>query len=120
MKRNLICYFGLAILIGGGATLGTTIVIASEEQDTCSYNPINGNYIENGIEYSFGSWEHARLCAMDGGLPEIVMNRLGALGVKSIREEAERLKITNREMANLRKNKDMKMQVTSDADSLTK
>ena len=120
MKQNLICYFGLAILIGGGATLGTTVVIASAERDTCSYNPINGNYIENGIEYSFGSWEHARLCAMNGRLPEIVMNRLGALGVKSIREEAERLKITNREMADLRKNKDMKMQVTSDRGSLAK
>ena len=120
MKRNLICYFGFAILIGGGATLGTTVVIANEEPDTCSYNPINGNYIENGIEYSFGSWEHARLCAMDGRLPEIVIYRLGALGVKSIREEAERLKITNREMANLRKNKDMKMQITSDGGSLAK
>ena len=120
MKRNLICSFGLAILISGGATLGTTVVIANEEPDTCSYNPINGNYIENRIEYSFGSWEHARLCALDGRLPEIVMNRLGAFGVKSIREEAERLKITNRELATLRKNKDMKMQVTSDADSLTK
>ena len=120
MKRNLICCFGLAILIGGGATLGTTIVIAGEEPDTCSYNPINGNYIENGIEYSFGSWEHARLCAMDGRLPEIVINRLGALGVKSIREEAERLKITNREMADLRKNEDIKMQVASDRGHIAK
>ena len=120
MKRNLICCFGLAILIGGGATLSTTIVIASEEPDTCSYNPINGNYIENGIEYSFGSWEHARRCAMDGRLPDIVMNRLGALGVKSIKVEAERLRITNKEMTNLRENKGMKMQVTSDRSRLVK
>ena len=57
---------------------------------------------------------------MNGRLPEIVMNRLGALGVKSIKVEAERLRITNKEMANLRKNKGMKMQVTSDRGRLVK
>ena len=103
MKQNLFFSIKLALIVGVGAAVGASAVIADQKPDTCSYDPVSGNFIENGIEYNFGSWEHARQCARDGRLPEIVLSRLGAFGEEGTRAEAETLKAENRRVAGLRR-----------------
>ena len=103
MKRNLFFSIRLALIVGVGAAIGANAVIANQKPDTCSYDPVSGNFIENGVESNFGSWEHARQCALDGRLPEIVLNRLGAFGAEEIRAEAAKLKAENRRVAALRR-----------------
>jgi hypothetical protein len=81
----------------------------------CSYDPVSGNFIENGVESNFGSWEHARQCARDGRLPEIVLKRLGAFGEEETRAEAAKLKAQNRRVALLRRSKQEKKISATDA-----
>ena len=108
MKQNLFFSIGLALVVGVGAAVGARAVIADQKSGTCSYDPVSGNFIENGLEHNFGSWEHARRCARDGRLPEIVLNRLGAFGDTEIRIEAEKLKAENRRVAALRRSQQQK------------
>ena len=108
MKRNLFFSIRLALIVGVGAAIGANAVIANQKPDTCSYDPVSGNFIENGVESNFGSWEHARQCALDGRLPEIVLNRLGAFGAEEIRAEAAKLKAENRRVAALRRSQQQK------------
>jgi hypothetical protein len=83
-------------------------VIANQKPDTCSYDSVSGNFIENGFESNFGSWEHARQCALDGRLPEVVLNRLGAFGEEETRAEAAKLKAENLRVAALRRSQQQK------------
>jgi|TARA_B110000444_G_C18796521_1_gene575189 hypothetical protein len=108
MKRNLFFSIRLALIVGVGAAVGASAVIADQKPDTCSYDPVSGNFIENGVESNFGSWEHARQCARDGRLPEIVLNRLGAFGEEETRAEAAKLKAENRRVAALRRSQQQK------------
>ncbi len=114
MKRNLVLSIGLASIIGVGAVTAGG-VIANQSPDTCSYDPVSGNFMENGVEHSWGSWEHARLCAQKGLLPEVVLNRLGAFGDAKTRAEAEKLKAENRRVAALRQSEELKKLSAKDA-----
>ena len=115
MKQNSFFSIKLALIVGLGVALGASAVIANQKPDTCSYDPVSGNFIENGIEYNFGIWEHARQCARDGRLPEIVLSRLGAFGETGTRAEAETLKAENRRVAGLRRSQQQKKLSASDA-----
>ena len=105
MKRNLIFSNGLASMVGAGAIVSAGLVIANEKPNTGSYDPVSGIFYENGVHHSFSTWEHARQCALEGRLPQLVLDRLGAWGDEATRAEAENLKAENRRVSSLRESK---------------
>jgi|TARA_Y100000310_G_scaffold165471_1_gene165200 phage-related minor tail protein len=43
----------------------------------CKYNPFTGTFVVDGKEYAHGTMKDAWACALEGGLPQSVISRLG-------------------------------------------
>lgn len=58
------------VLISGAAS---SVYFSSE----CKYNPFTGAFVVDGKEYAHGTMKDAWACALEGGLPQSVISRLG-------------------------------------------
>ena len=71
----------------------------------CKYDPLTGYYVVGEKVYAHGTMEDAWACALEGLLPQSVMDRLGEYGHMSIQAEAQRIIMKNEEMKKQRKEK---------------
>jgi hypothetical protein len=85
----------LAIIAAAGIVSGAAGSASSLQ--SCGYNAA-GDYVENGTVYATASWDHAKRCAAQGLLPQVVAKRLGWLGDAATRAEAEQLRAENRQV----------------------
>ena len=78
--------------------------------DNCGYDA-DGNFIlGNGQVSAYGSWEHAKDCAMKGILPAVVAKRLGSGGDESIQREANILREINTRIQEEKKRREVEVQ----------
>jgi len=87
-KFIIIAIVAPLVLISGVAG---SVYFSSE----CKYNPFTGAFVVDGEEYAHGTMKDAWACALEGGLPQSVLSRLGKYGDAETRAEAE--KITNKD-----------------------
>jgi hypothetical protein len=79
------------VLISGAAS---SVYFSSE----CKYNPFTGAFVVDGKEYAHGTMKDAWACALDGGLPQSVISRLGKYGDRDTQLEAEKIINKDREI----------------------
>ena len=79
------------ILISGAAS---SVYFSSE----CKYNPFTGAFVVDGKEYAHGTMKDAWACALEGGLPQSVISRLGKYGDRDTQLEAEKIINKDREI----------------------
>jgi hypothetical protein len=64
--------------------------------NSCGYDAETGNYLYDGNKVAaHGTMDSAMQCALQGILPDVVANRLGAWGNKEAKEEAEQIILMN-------------------------
>ena len=88
MNKKLLISMGVVgiIVIAGVASAG--IVAYS----SCGYDKQTGNYLYDGNKVAaYGTMDSAMECALQGILPDVVANRLGAWGNAETKEEAEQI-----------------------------
>ena len=91
------------------AAIGLTTASATLS-DSCGYDA-DGNFIlGNGQVSAYGSWEHAKDCAMKGILPAVVAKRLGSLGDERTQREADALRETNTRIQEEKKKREVEVQ----------
>ena len=91
------------------AAIGLTTASATVS-DNCGYDA-DGNFIlGNGQVSAYGSWEHAKDCAMKGILPAVVAKRLGSVGDESIQREADILREINTRIQEEKKRREIEAQ----------
>jgi len=64
----------------------------------CKYNPFTGAFVVDGKEYAHGTMKDAWACALEGGLPQSVISRLGKYGDRDTQLEAEKIINKDREI----------------------
>ena len=79
------------VLISGAAS---SVYFSSE----CKYNPFTGAFVVEGKEYAHGTMKDAWACALEGGLPQSVISRLGKYGDRDTQLEAEKIINKDREI----------------------
>jgi len=79
------------VLISGAAS---SVYFSSE----CKYNPFTGAFVVDGKEYAHGTIKDAWACALEGGLPQSVISRLGKYGDRDTQLEAEKIINKDREI----------------------
>jgi hypothetical protein len=79
------------VLISGAAS---SVYFSSE----CKYNPFTGAFVVDGKEYAHGTMKDAWACALEGGLPQSVISRLGKYGDRDTQLEAEKIINKDREI----------------------
>ncbi len=79
------------VLISGAAS---SVYFSSE----CKYNPFTGAFVVDGEEYAHGTMKDAWACALEGGLPQSVISRLGKYGDRDTQLEAEKIINKDREI----------------------
>jgi len=92
MSKKLLIALGAAsvVVIAGVASAG--IVAYS----SCGYDAETGNYLYDGNKVAaHGTMDSAMQCALQGILPDVVANRLGAWGNKEAKEEAGQIILMN-------------------------
>ena len=88
MNKKILISMGVVgiIVIAGVASAG--IVAYS----SCGYDKQTGNYLYDGNKVAaYGTMDSAMECALQGILPDVVANRLGAWGNAETKEEAEQI-----------------------------
>ena len=88
MNKKILISMGVVgiIVIAGVASAG--IVAYS----SCGYDNQTGNYLYDGNKVSaYGTMDSAMECALQGILPDVVANRLGAWGNAETKVEAEQI-----------------------------
>ena len=85
MSKKLLIALGAAsiVVIAGVASAG---IVA---YNSCGYDKQTGNYLYDGNKVAaHGTMDSAMQCALQGMLPDVVADRLGAWGNKETKEEA--------------------------------
>ena len=90
----------MLIIVG---TIVTTIAAGSlaagiVSYNSCGYDPETGNYLYDGNKVAaFGTMDSAMECALEGMLPEVVLNRLGVYGDEEAKIEGTRIYYTDKQ-----------------------
>ena len=88
MSKKLLISMGVVgiIVIAGVASAG---IVA---YNSCGYDKQTGNYLYDGNKVAaYGTMDSAMECALQGILPDVVANRLGAWGNAETKVEAEQI-----------------------------
>ena len=93
MSRKLLMSMGVVgiIVIAGVASAG---IVA---YNSCGYDESTGNYLFEGKEYAHGTMDSAMECALQGMLPDIVIDRLGMYGDEEAQREGTRIYYTDKQ-----------------------
>jgi len=79
------------------------IAVSAYFSSECKYNPFTGNYVIGEKVYAHGTIEDAWACALEGLLPQSVINRLGEYGDSSTQVETKKIIDTDKEVKKQRK-----------------
>ena len=88
MNKKILISLGVlgVIVIAGVASAG---IVA---YNSCGYDNQTGNYLYDGNKVAaYGTMDSAMECALQGILPDVVANRLGAWGNAETKVEAEQI-----------------------------
>ena len=86
-KKLLISLGALSVIVIAGVASAGIVAYSS-----CGYDNQTGNYLYDGNKVAaYGIMDSAMECALQGILPDVVADRLGAWGDAEAKEEAEQI-----------------------------
>ena len=94
MSRKLLISLGAAsiVVLAGVASAG---IVA---YNSCGYDEKTGNYLYDGNKVAaYGTMDAAMECALQGMLPDIVIDRLGMYGDEEAQREGTRIYYTDKQ-----------------------
>ena len=94
MSRKLLIALGTVgvVVIAGVASAG---IVA---YNSCGYDEKTGNYLYDGNKVAaYGTMDAAMECALQGMLPDIVIDRLGMYGDEEAQREGTRIYYTDKQ-----------------------
>ena len=93
MNKKLLISLGAAsiVVLAGVASAG---IVA---YNSCGYDERTGNYLFEGKEYAHGTMDSAMECALQGMLPDVVIDRLGMYGDEEAQREGTRIYYTDKQ-----------------------
>jgi len=93
MNKKLLISLGAAsiVVLAGVASAGIVVY------NSCGYDEQTGNYLFEGKEYAHGTMDSAMECALQGMLPDIVIDRLGMYGDEEAKREGTRIYYTDKQ-----------------------
>ena len=93
MNKKLLISLGAAsiVVLAGVASAGIVVY------NSCGYDEQTGNYLFEGKEYAHGTMDSAMECALQGMLPDIVIDRLGMYGDEEAQREGTRIYYTDKQ-----------------------
>ena len=91
---KMLIFAGVIVTTIAASTLAAGIV----SYNSCGYDPETGNYLYDGNKVAaFGTMDSAMECALEGMLPEVVLNRLGMYGDEEAQIEGTRIYYTDKQ-----------------------
>ncbi len=91
--KILVIVGAIVIMIAAGS-LAAGIV----SYNSCGYDPETGNYLYDGNKVAaYGTMDSAMECALQGMLPEVVLNRLGIYGDEEAKTEGTKIYYTDKQ-----------------------